>query len=154
MNKIISCFLIFVLLFSCGAPEVEKPEGLLSKEKMAAILYDITVINATKGVQTKALEENNLLFENFIYEKHKIDSISFAKSNHYYAAYPEQYTTIYQIVEARLKKEQKAITEIIKEEDKKKDSIRKAKAQKAREKDSLRGKKRIREIEPTKKKIN
>lgn len=150
MNKIIGYFLIFATLFSCGNPKVEKPEGLLTKEKMADILYDITIINATKGVKTKALEENNLLFENFIYEKHKIDSISFAKSNHYYAAIPDEYAKIYKIVETRLKKEQKTITTIIKREEEVKDSIRKAKSEKARKKDSLRGKKRPRKMEPKK----
>jgi len=147
MKKIITCFLIFAFLFSCGNQKIEKPEGLLSKQKMAEILYDITIINATKGVKKKTLEEHNLQFESFIYEKHNIDSITFAKSNHYYAAVPEEYTTIYKIVEAQIKKEQKAITEIIKKEDEEKDSLRKAKAVKARKKDSLRGKPKTRKLE-------
>ena len=63
----------------------EKPENLISKDKMAEILYDMFIINSAKGVNRKILRNNGIDPEAYILSKYEIDSIHFAQSNAYYA---------------------------------------------------------------------
>ena len=41
-------FIVFILI-SCGEKVVEPPENLIEEEQMSLILYDIAILNTTKG---------------------------------------------------------------------------------------------------------
>ena len=134
-------FIALFVLISCKEEAVPKPDNLLSKEKMAEILYDVTLINAAKGVNKKKLEDSYMHLDAYIYQKHAIDSVVFLESNNYYAANPMQYDEIYGIVQARLTKERKAVGEAIEAEQKRKDSLQKARIEAQKNSDTIIAKK-------------
>ena len=125
---------VLLLLISCGEKVIEPPENLISQEEMSSILYDLAILNTTKGSNPSILKNNNIELMPFIFEKYKIDSIQFAQSDLYYASVPLQYQTIYEAVETRLEGEVKMLED---EKKRKRDST--AKASKER-RDSLKTK--------------
>jgi hypothetical protein len=140
MNRYIALILIVILTtVSCKEEAVPKPSNLLSKEQMTAILYDITLINSIKGVNKKKLEDGYMHLDTYLYTKHNTDSAQFADSNNYYAANPTVYSEIYSTVQAKLTKDRKTVGEELEAEQKRRDSIQKAKklARKNKKKDSV-----------------
>ncbi|WP_350293110.1 DUF4296 domain-containing protein [uncultured Croceitalea sp.] len=114
---------MFLLLVSCGEKVIEPPEGLISKDKMTSILYDLAILNSTKGTNPTILKQHNIKLMPFIFKKYNIDSLQFAESDLYYASIPLEYQTIYEAVEARLENEVKLLEE---EKKRKADSTKKA----------------------------
>jgi hypothetical protein len=92
---------LIVLFFGCNSNSVEKPNNLISKDKMVAILYDMSLLEAIKsqningGLTAK-------MSNDYIYKKYKIDSIQFAKSNKYYASDIAEYKKIVEKVKEKL----------------------------------------------------
>ncbi|MEM6721630.1 MAG: DUF4296 domain-containing protein [Bacteroidota bacterium] len=128
MKKYIVCIAIVVCtMVSCSDEAVPKPDNLLSKEQMAAILYDVTMVNSIKGVNKDKLEEGYMHLDTYLFEKHDTDSLQFQTSNNYYAANPEKYQAIYAMVQARLTKERKEVGEKLEAEQKRRDSLQEAK---------------------------
>ena len=115
-----------LLLFSCGEKVIEPPKDLISKDKMAAILYDLAILNSTKGTNPAILKNNNIELMPFIFKKYKIDSLQFVASDVYYASIPLQYQSIYETVEKRLESRVKLMEE---ERKRKTDSTKKASQQ-------------------------
>ncbi len=115
-------FIVFILI-SCGEKVVEPPENLIEEEQMSLILYDIAILNTTKGTNPAILKKNNIKLMPFIFEKYKIDSLQFAQSDLYYASIPLKYQEIYETVEERL---EVVVNTIKKQEDRKRDSAKKA----------------------------
>ena len=108
MKKIIF-FLIFLISFSCKYNEVPKPEKMLSEQQMEDIMYDLAILNAAKSSDIRVLEENNIIPTQFLYKRHKIDSLQLAQNSIYYAAQPEKYKRIIDRVGTRLKEEREII---------------------------------------------
>ncbi|WP_298893573.1 DUF4296 domain-containing protein [uncultured Psychroserpens sp.] len=98
--SIIGC-LIILLLFSCSN-KAPKPDNLIPEGKMVDIIYDVSILTAAKGVNRKLIENNGILPEEFIYNKHNIDSLQFVSSLNYYASDPEKYDNIYTRVDERI----------------------------------------------------
>ena len=74
----------------------DPPENLLSKEKFTQVLADAYVGNASrsKSVNNRILRNNGIKLDSLLYNKHQVDSASFAASNTYYASNLEGYTAI------------------------------------------------------------
>jgi len=89
---------------------MDKPENLISKEKMVLILNDLAIANAAKVTNVQILRKYNLEPTAYIFEKYGIDSIQFVESDRYYASIPEEHEKIYLAVEAKLKGEKKRLT--------------------------------------------
>ena len=104
MKKIIVLFFCIFLTFSCNNNAVEKPDNLISKDKMVDILYDISLLEAIKnqningGISSKS---SNV----YIYRKYKVDSVQLVKSNRYYASNLEEYKKMFDKVKEKLNKE-------------------------------------------------
>jgi len=111
MLKKISIILFFLGCLACD-DKPQKPDNLISEEKMEAILYDLYVINAAKGVNRKLLEKNGFVPETYILTKHNIDSLQFATSNNYYAFETETYSEIVENVKARLEREKEELEDL------------------------------------------
>ena len=109
--------LIIIICYGCFdsnlSYEINKPENLISKNKMADILYDMSLINVAKGVNRSILENNGIIPENYIFNKHQIDSLTFAKSNEYYSYDLKDYQLIYDMVKIKLEKNKKIISDSI-----------------------------------------
>jgi hypothetical protein len=115
MNKL-QLIIILCLVFSCNNTlnqNPKPPDNLISKEKMVDIIYDMTLINVAKGVNKSILENNGIIPEQYLFNKHSIDSMLFAKSNEYYSYDLKTYQTIYDNVKIKLEKNKKIISDSI-----------------------------------------
>ena len=129
INKL-TFILALLFLVSCqknGIDKPKKPDNLIPKNKMVEIIYDMSLITVAKGVNKRLLEENGLNPEEYVYNKYNIDSLQFAKSNHYYSYNLKDYDEVYNKVKARLNKEKKLYNEVIEAEKQTKDSLRNTK---------------------------
>lgn len=95
---------VVLFLFSCSNKPVSEPDQVLSEEQMEAILFDLSVIQATQSYMPNKLNEKGINPETFIYEKYKIDSVTFYQNKLYYAANPKLYKKIHKAVSERFNK--------------------------------------------------
>ena len=125
--RLVYVFLVFLMLFSCRRNAYAPPENLISEEQMVDVLYDHMLLNAAKGINKKILEKHIANPTKYIFDKHNIDSIQFAQSNTYYAHNSEVYASIFERLKKKLELDKKTMEDLMAEEKKKRDSIRKAK---------------------------
>lgn len=113
MKNIINIFTLLIILGCNTAIEKpKKPDQLITEAKMADIMYDIFLLNAAKGVNKTLLENSGIDPEQYVFEKHGIDSTQFANSNNYYSYDTKTYESILQRVKDKIdveKKEYEAI---------------------------------------------
>lgn len=119
MKKALYILILILLVAGCNEKVIEKPEDLISKDKMVDILYDLSLINAAKAINPSVIEENQIEPMSYIYTKYEIDSAQFAKSDLYYAAIPLEYEAIYKAVDERIEAEKTRLEE---ERDKQRDT--------------------------------
>nr|WP_321248180.1 DUF4296 domain-containing protein [uncultured Psychroserpens sp.] len=128
--KRVLIFLIAVSIIGCNYEDKpKKPEDLISQDKMVDILYDVFILTSAKGTSKGLLEDNGIYPENYVFEKHKIDSLQFALSNEYYGFNVDEYESIIARVEERFIKDkakfQAKIDKELEDKQRKKDSIKK-----------------------------
>lgn len=119
---------IFALLFiSCqNVEEIKEPENLIPEAKMAEVLTDLSILSSARNYNKRVLEGTGLKPEEYLYEKHGIDSLQLAQSNEYYAKNYDMLESIYKRVKANLEKMQGDLEKIQEEEQRIKDSIKPA----------------------------
>ena len=124
MKKII--FIVFIF-FSCNkdSKKITVPENLISQEKMIDVIYEMTLINVSKGVNRSVLENNGVVPDIYIYNKYKIDSLQFALSNEFYSNDLDKYLEIYNSVKEKLQQNKQITLDSI--EAYKKDRARRSK---------------------------
>ncbi len=125
--RLVFVFMIFLMFFSCTRNTYEAPENLISKERMVEVLYDHMLLNAAKGINKKKLEKHIANPSQYIFDKYDIDSTQFAQSNIYYAHNSEEYASIYERLKEKLEFDKKLMEDLMSDEKRKKDSIRKTK---------------------------
>ena len=111
--KQILFLLVSLLVLSCTNNPVPKPDNLLDEKVMVDIIYDISILQATDGSMPYKLTEHNIKMDQYIFEKYKIDSITYRENQRYYAANARAYKKIYKKVIERLEKESPANTQNI-----------------------------------------
>ncbi|MDC0177789.1 DUF4296 domain-containing protein [Polaribacter sp.] len=93
MMKLSSIF-IFIFLVSCTSNTIfKKPEDLIPKDTMSLLMQDMMIASSAKFVKNKKLQKR-INYMAFVYEKYKIDSIRFQKSNFYYTSKIDLYEEI------------------------------------------------------------
>ena len=112
MKKI---FFVILILFSCNnnIRKTPMPENLISEEKMADVIYEMTLISVSKGVNRRILENNGVIPEKYIFEKYNIDSLQFALSNEFYSNDLNSYLNIYNRVKLKLQENKQIIIDSI-----------------------------------------
>jgi hypothetical protein len=150
MKKLVFFLVLLVLFSSCNKDLVEKPDNLIEKGVMIDIMYDMALLDALKYQDPNSLYTNGVNPKTYIYKKYKIDSLQFVKSNAYYAADYREYKTMFDALNARLKKEKTTVDLLIKKEQKKAVALKKAKAKKLQ--DSIIKAKKAKELKVKKKK--
>ncbi|GAB1856167.1 hypothetical protein MHTCC0001_10020 [Flavobacteriaceae bacterium MHTCC 0001] len=125
-NAIILCCILVVVSSCYNYNKPDKPKNLISKDKMVGILLDLKLIESVTGRDKKVLDSAKVIPEHYVYKKYNIDSVQFAESNAYYAYFMDDYADIYQRVKDSLNTLKAQYQEIL-DEEKKKDSIAKAK---------------------------
>ncbi len=90
--------LILIIFCSCGFVNDENlvPDNLIAEEKMVDILYDMSLISVSKGINKRILENNGMKPKKYILKKYNIDSLQFVLSNEYYSKDLERYLKIYE----------------------------------------------------------
>lgn len=84
-----------------GCQSAQKPEGILSEEKMMAILIDLHIAEASAQEFYKPFDTTLALFNGFqeyIFQKHQVDSASYFSSYEYYLKDLTAMNRIYDVV--------------------------------------------------------
>lgn len=146
MKKLLALLTLCLLLQNCDSKPVEKPEDLVSKDMMVDILYDLYVINAMKSSEMEYLKEQNITPAKYIYEKYKVDSLQFSRSDRYYATDISTYEKLHERVTKRLQDDKAAIDSLLVKnpEEEIKDDVAKPIVTPFKTRDSLRKKRTLR----------
>ncbi len=108
-----------ILVTSCNQVRYSpKPDRFLDKDKMAAVMADIYLIEGALATNQTAFLNTKTLPHKFVYKKHKIDSVTFQKNFAYYADRPEDYEEILKRTNERLANQRKNLEELIEIENK------------------------------------
>jgi LPS O-antigen subunit length determinant protein (WzzB/FepE family) len=99
-------------------------------ETMSEIIYDMTLISVSKGVNRKILENNGFKPTSYILKKYEIDTTDFITSNRYYSSNLDMYLSIYQNVLNKLEKNKQIISDSLKRENEKSIKLREQKSDK------------------------
>tara|TARA_B100001939_G_scaffold319046_1_gene306929 strand:+ start:435 stop:869 length:435 start_codon:yes stop_codon:yes gene_type:complete len=112
MKKII---IIFLIINSCIFMDEKNvaPVNLISEDKMIEILYDMSLISVSKGINKRIIENNGMKPKKYILKKHNIDSIQFVASNEYYSKDLEAYLSIYEEVLKKLQSNREIVIDTI-----------------------------------------
>lgn len=111
MKNFLCLLLVVVIAVSCVEKIIEKPEGLIPREKMTQLLYDLAILNAAKSTNSEILEVHFDSPTDFLFEQYDVDSLQFVQSDIYYASQPLVYEAIYKEVGDRLVREKENIEE-------------------------------------------
>lgn len=93
---------MFLLVASCTSNTMyKKPDDLISKKQMIDLLTDLYLSSGTTNIKNINLE-NKVDYTPLIYEKYKIDSNRFKRSNFYYTSRIDDYDVILEAVSNNL----------------------------------------------------
>ena len=101
--------LVLLIVSSCAQVEEVPPENLIREEKMADLIFELAVLDATKGFVPKDQKQRIDLDADSFYQFHEIDSAQFTSSNAYYAKQPKAYLRIVSMAKTKLEKFNKNI---------------------------------------------
>ena len=118
-----------VFIFNCSEIQTV-PENIIPMETMSEIIYDMTLISVSKGVNRKILENNGFKPTSYILKKYQIDSVDFITSNEYYSSNLDMYLSIYQNVLNKLEKNKLIISDSLKRENERSIKSREKKSEK------------------------
>lgn len=116
MKLFSNIFLLLAILVFSSCQDVkipERPENLISENKIVEIYTDAYINNAAKNINNKKLVEYGVKLDSVLYKKYNIDSLQFASSNAYYSSDLSNYTKIFNRVELRLKVLQSKVDSIV-----------------------------------------
>lgn len=123
-------FISFLISCSGNVKKPQKPENLISKEKMVNVLIDMSLLTSAKGINKSIIENNGIVPESYVYAKHNIDSLQFVESNTYYTYNLKEYQHIITSVTDSLDKLRDDFNVLLEKEEKEKrkqDSIKRSK---------------------------
>ncbi len=120
---------VFTFIFNCSEIQTV-PENIIRVETMTEIIYDMTLISVSKGVNRKILENNGFKPTSYILKKYQIDSIDFITSNEYYSSNLDMYLSIYQNVLNKLEKNKQITSDSLKRENERSIKLREQKSEK------------------------
>ena len=103
--------LVLLILSSCAQVEEVPPENLIGEEKMADLIFELAVLDATKGFVPKDQKQRIDLDADSFYQFHEIDSAQFTSSNAYYAKQPKAYLRIVSMAKTKLEEFEKNMEE-------------------------------------------
>jgi len=99
------------IVFAGCTKEEKPPEGTLSEEKMATILTDVHIAESrVTRLQLKSLDSSILIFDQLkkqIWEKNKVDTVTYRNSYNYYMTHPEYMSRIYENVAKKIEAREK-----------------------------------------------
>lgn len=95
MKRIVFICLSLLLISCHDIDKPKKPKNLLSKSQMVNVIVDMSLLTSAKGLNKYELQSKRIMPEDYIFNKHGVDSLQFALSNEYYSYDIEIYESIY-----------------------------------------------------------
>jgi hypothetical protein len=93
MKKISSLF-VFVFFLSCTSNTIfEKPKNLIPRDTMSLLLQEMMIASSAKFIKNMK-QQKNINYMPYVYDKFKIDSSRFDRSNYYYMSKIDIYQEI------------------------------------------------------------
>lgn len=112
--------LVLALLVSCTSNTIfEKPKDLIPRDTMVILIQEMMIASSAKFVNN-INSERDIHYMAFVYEKYKIDSSRFNRSNTYYISTIDEYVKLFREVKDSLEKKSNSFKRL----KKRKDSIR------------------------------
>ena len=110
-------FLWTFLVISCTSNTIlKKPDDLIEKEEMTALLTDLylaSAANRSKNLENKKYTD----YTQLVFKKYGIDSARFKRSNHYYTSKIDLYEAIHKEVKTRITAKNDALKSLKKKRD-------------------------------------
>ena len=91
-----------LIFFSCNDKVVE--EIIMTENHMIEFLFDVNLINSSRGFTNKSNYNYFAVRDTILFKKHKIDCLTFVRSNNFYTKNPKLYLRIYSGIGEKLKK--------------------------------------------------
>lgn len=91
-----------LIFFSCNDKVVEK--NIMTENQMIEFLFDVNLINSSRGFTNKSNYNYFAIRDTVLFKKHKIDCLTFVRSNNFYTKNPKLYLKIYSGIGEKLKK--------------------------------------------------
>ncbi|MGJ8683670.1 MAG: DUF4296 domain-containing protein [Nonlabens sp.] len=95
--------LFVILLGSCSRIErTPKPDPFFDTQEMADIMTDVYLVEGSMTANRKSFAELGIIADDYIYQKHNIDSVSFSNNFNYYADRVDEFLLVLDIVDEKL----------------------------------------------------
>lgn len=91
-----------LFFFSCNDKAAE--ENIMTENQMIEFLFDVNLINSSRGFTNKSNYNYFAIRDTVLFKKHKIDCLTFVRSNNFYTKNPKLYLKIYSGIGEKLKK--------------------------------------------------
>ena len=91
-----------LIFFSCSDKVAE--EKIMTENQMIEFLFDVNLINSSRGFTNKSNYNYFAIRDTVLFKKHKIDCLTFVRSNNFYTKNPKLYLKIYSGIGEKLKK--------------------------------------------------
>ena len=91
-----------LIFFSCNDKAAE--ENIMTENQMIEFLFDVNLINSSRGFTNKSNYNYFAIRDTVLFKKHKIDCLTFVRSNDFYTKNPKLYLKIYSGIGEKLKK--------------------------------------------------
>jgi hypothetical protein len=129
---------VIFLLVSCTSNTIfEKPKDLIPRDSMVNLIQEMMIASSAKFVNN-INSERDIQYMAFIYEKYKIDSARFNRSNTYYISTIDEYVNLFQEIKDSLEKKSNYFKRLKKQKDSlRRDSIIKLRRKQSIKKDSI-----------------
>lgn len=129
---------VIFLLVSCTSNTIfEKPKDLIPRDSMVNLIQEMMIASSAKFVNN-INSERDIQYMAFIYEKYKIDSARFNRSNTYYISTIDEYVKLFQEIKDSLEKKSNYFKRLKKQKDSlRRDSIIKLRRKQSIKKDSI-----------------
>ena len=129
---------VIFLLVSCTSNTIfEKPKDLIPRDSMVNLIQEMMIASSSKVVNN-INSERDIQYMAFIYEKYKIDSARFNRSNTYYISTIDEYVKLFQEIKDSLEKKSNYFKRLKKQKDSlRRDSIIKLRRKQSIKKDSI-----------------
>lgn len=100
--------LSLLLLLGCQAPEDQKPDDLISEDRMVDILTEVHLAESqTSRLSLGSIDSSRVAYKHIetkLFQKMKVDTSVYSRSFIFYSSHPKYMERIYQNVVDRLKK--------------------------------------------------
>ena len=91
-----------LIFFSCNDKAAE--ENIMTENQMIEFLFDVNLINSSRGFTNKSNYNYFAIRDTVLFKKHKIDCLTFVRSNNFYTKNPKLYLKVYSGIGEKLKK--------------------------------------------------